>query len=225
MIFKLLLLILTSVVFIACQKTEVENTSLPFTATSPTVKPVSDSPIRKIDFKNFTFPWTEGLTSEDEKTFIIKNGGRKVKKDDMGVSLSKVEYGDVTGDSDEEAILVFSVQTGGSAVPNMVHIYKIENKKPKMLWNFDTGDRAEGGFKKACAENGNLVVETFGDNKFEDDKWSFNLPKEGAGGLCCPTAFTKIVFKWNGEKFVPFGERQVFDYDWKKDQQSSKIDN
>jgi hypothetical protein len=220
MIFKLLLLILTSVVFIACQKTEVENTSLPFAATSPTVKLVSNSPIRKIDFKNFTFPWTEGLTSEDEKTFIIKNGERKVKKDDMGVSLSKVEYGDVTGDNDEDAILVFSVQTGGSYVANMVHIYKTEKEKPKMLWNFDTGDRAEGGFKKVYAENGNLVVETFGDNKFENEKWNFSFPKDKFNAYCCPTAFTKIIFKWNSEKFVPFGERQVFDYDWKKDQQT-----
>jgi hypothetical protein len=47
-------------------------------------------------------------------------------------------------------------------------------------------------------------------------KWEFDFPEGKFNGYCCPTAYTKIVFKWNGEKFVPFGERQIIDYDWKK---------
>ncbi len=219
---KLLLfsVISTSVIFSACQKNEVENNPLSFTQplqiVSPTETPTSVSNIRKVDFKNFTFPWTDGLTSNNERTFIIEAGERKIKKDDIGVSLRSNEYGDITGDNDEDAILIFSVETGGSACPSMVHIYKIEHKMPKMIWHFDTGDRAEGGFKQAYAENGNLVIETFGDNKFENDKWDFRMGKK-FGGYCCPTTYTKIIFKWNKKKFVPIGERQVFDYDWKNE--------
>jgi hypothetical protein len=220
MIFIRLLLILTSVVFIACQRSEVENTSLPLAETSPTATKSIDSAIRKIDFKNFSYPQTD----EYEK-FKLKDGTKTPKKDEDGAKLQNIEYGDVTNDGIEDAMIDISPLMTGNCQCEMVFVYTIKNNKHKLLWNFDTWDRAEGGFKKAYAENGNLVVETFGDNKFENNKWSFNLPKEGAGGLCCPTAFTKIVFKWNGEKFVPFGERQVFDYDWKKDQQSSKIDN
>jgi hypothetical protein len=220
MIFKLLLLILTSVVFIACQKTEVENTSLPFAETSPTVTPIIDSSIRKVDFKNFSYPQTG-----EYEGFKIKDGTKNPKKDEDGAKLQNIEYGDVTNDGIEDATIDISPLMDGNCQCEMVFVYTIKNNKHKLLWNFDTWDRAEGGFKKAYAENGNLVVETFGDNIFENDKWNFNFPKEGAGGLCCPTKFTKIVFKWNGAKFVPFGERQLFDYDWEKNQQTHKSDN
>jgi hypothetical protein len=215
MIFKLLLLILTSVVFIACQKSEVENTSLPFYETTPTVNPIIDSSIRKADFKNLSYPQTD-----EYEGFKLKDGTKNQKKDEDGAKLQNIEYGDVTNDGIEDAMIDISPLMDGNCQCEMVFVYTMKNSKPKLIWSFDTWDRAEGGFKKVYAENGNLVVETFGDNKFENDKWSFNLPKEGATGLCCPTAYTKIVFKWNGEKFVPFGERQVFDYDWKKDQRT-----
>ena len=131
--------------------------------------------------------------------------------------MGKIEYGDVTNDRNEEAMINIQPITGGNCQCEMVFIYTLKNKKPKLLWSFDTWDRAEGGFKKIYAENSNLAVETFGDNKFENGKWEFNFPKDNFSGYCCPTAYTKIIFKWNGENFVPFGERQVFDYDWKKD--------
>lgn len=185
------------------------------TTLTPSVEPTPnlDSLIRKIDFKNFTYSWTVDLTSDDEKVFTLKNGERHfVMNGQMGVSLINVEYGDVTNDEQEEAFINLSVQTGGSSVPNMIYIYTLENKKPKLLWSFETGDRAEGGFKSIFAENGNLAVETYGDNKFENGKWDFRISEDKPTGLCCPSTYTKIVFKWNGEKFIPFGERQVFDY-------------
>lgn len=191
------------------------------TNTPLTVEPTPNlnSPIRKIDFKNFTYSWTEDLMSDDEKNFTLKNGEIPfVMNEQMGVSLSTVEYGDVTNDGQDEAFINLGIQTEGSSVPNMIYVYSIEKGKPKLLWSFDTGDRAEGGFKKIYAENSNLVVETFGDNKFENGKWDFRMSKDKPTGLCCPSTYTKIIFKWNGEKFVPFGERQVFDYDWKKNQ-------
>jgi hypothetical protein len=222
MIFRILLVILTSVVFIACQKSEVENTVLPFAETSPKVEPIHDSSVRKIDFKNFTYSYPNKDYGELLK---LKNGKKDMSKDEDGAEIGQIEYGDVTNDGVEDAMVdIFPVMTGNCQCEN-VFIYTSENKKPKLLWGFDTWDRAEGGFKKAYSESGNLAVETFGDNKFENEKWSFNLPKEGAGGLCCPTKFTKIVFNWSGEKFVPFGERQVFDYDFRKAQQSPKAEN
>ncbi len=222
MIFIRLLLILTSVVFIACQKSEVENISLPLAETKPTAIPTQnvDSSIRKIDFKNFSYPQTD-----EYESFRLKDGTKNPKKDEDGARLQNIEYGDVTNDGIEDALIDISPLMDGNCQCEMVFVYTIKNNKHKLLWSFNTWDRAEGGFKKAYAENGNLVVETFGDNKFENDKWNFNFPKDKFNPYCCPTAYTKIVFKWSGEKFVPLGESQVFDYDWNKEQQSRKSNN
>ena len=67
--------------------------------------------------------------------------------------------------------------------------------------------------KKPTPNSGELVVETFGDNKFENGKWKFSFPENKFRGYCCPTVYTRIRFKWNGEKFVEDGERELFDYD------------
>ncbi len=218
--------------FSACQKSAVENNSLISSQTPPSVSPTLDfgsmpapnsetsreklySSIRKIDFKNFTYPWTKDLSTKDEKTFTLKDGEIPFEREgQMGVSLAKIEYADVTGDGADEAILIISLETGGSAVPNIVYVYTVESEKPKLLWSFDTGDRAQGGLKRVYEENRRLVVETFGDNKFENDKWEFKFPKKIAG-YCCPTAYTKIRLKWNGEKFAVEGKPELFDYDWK----------
>ncbi len=138
--------------FSACQKSEADNINIsPSKAFSspqtpnPISSPALDSPVRKVDFKNFTYPWTEDLSSKFEKTFTLKNGERPYEPHgSMGISLDKIEYVDVTNDTVDEAILTISLQTGGSAMPNIIYIYSLENEKPKLLWSFDTGDRAEG---------------------------------------------------------------------------------
>jgi len=107
--------------------------------------------------------------------------------------------------------------SGGNCSCDMVFIYTLQNKTPKLLWSFDTWDKADGGFKRAYAENSELIVELFGDDKFENDEWEFDFPKGKVIGYCCPTAYTKIRFKWNGEKFTAQGTPELFDYDWKKE--------
>ena len=136
--------------FSSCQKSMAENTQA-ILQTTPTVSPTVnsssastpnlDSPIRKVDFNNFTYPWTDDYSSKEEKIFTLKNGEIPFERESqMGVSLVKTEYFDVTSDKADEAILTFSIQTGGSAVPALIYIYKSENDNPKLLWSFATGD-------------------------------------------------------------------------------------
>lgn len=235
----LLLKILVPVVFFAfsgCQKNVAENsqnatlpsqTIIPSRIPSPAIEATADiskeklySSIRKIGFKNFTFPWTKNQGDGD--LFTLKNGKKeRVDENDAEATLQKVEYGDVTNDGEEEAMLSVYPWSGGNCSCEMVFIYTLKNKTPKLLWSFDTWDKANGGFKRAYAENGKLVVETFGDNKFENDEWEFNFP-EKIEGYCCPTAYTKIRFEWNGEKFMVSGKPQLFDYDWKKERNKNQ---
>ncbi|HRH40334.1 MAG TPA: hypothetical protein PKY82_01725 [Pyrinomonadaceae bacterium] len=213
--------------FSGCQKDVTDNiqpsvspSSIP--NLSPPPKSIAENTknyesIRKVDFKNFTY-----LYPDESETFTLKDGKLEKTEDIDGAILGKIEYGDVTNDKNEEALINIQPITGGNCQCVMVYIYTLENKKTKLLWSFETYDRAQGGFKRTYSENSNLVVETFGDNKFENGKWDFRISKDKPTGLCCPTAFTKIVFKWNGEKFVPFGKPQVFDYDWKKNRNNAE---
>lgn len=192
------------------------RTESPIADISPTVAPLteaaSDSSIRKIDFKNFTYTGPDDY----QDTFRLLGGEipyvhRKV----TGIVLNEVIFSDLTKDGAEEAILVMGVQTGGSSLPNLVYVYTLGDDKPKVLWKFISGDRAEGGLKKIYAENGEFVVELFGQNRFGNDKWHYEMADGEPHGLCCPTAFTRIRFHWNGTKFVPAGKPEIIEYDWK----------
>jgi hypothetical protein len=217
--------LIIAIAFSACQKSTAENkqeqpqsspTVSPITDSSPISTPNAVSSVREVDFKNFTYTWTKGQEI-DEKEFTLKDGEKEMTDKTNGASLYKVEYGDVTSDGVEEAMISLAPETGGNCSCEMVYIYTLENQRPKLLWSFDTEDRAQGGLKRVYANKSELIVETFGDNKFENDQWSFSLPKDKFGGLCCPTAYTKIRFKWNGEKFAVAGKPELFDYDWKKE--------
>jgi len=218
--------------FSACQQAVKDSiSSFPQTSSlfSPTPTPSpkkstvkkTDSSIRKFDFKNFTYPLTEDQGGKGE-TFTLKNGKQKQTEDQIEATLQTIEYGDITNDGSEEAMLSVYPWSGGNCQCYMVFIYTLENKKPKLLWKFDTWDKAEGGFKRAYAEKNELIVELFGDSKFEDDKWNFTIPEGKFSGLCCPTVYTKSRFKWNGEKFVVEGTPELFDYDWKKESEKDR---
>jgi len=192
-------------------KSPISDTS---STAASTPEPKVNSEIRKFDFKNFTFPWTKEQGAPD--LFTLKGGEKESVGDESGASLGNIEYGDVTNDHQEEAMISIYPITGGNCSCHMVYIYTLRNKMPKLLWSFDTWDRAEGGFKRAYSEKGELVVELFGDDRFENGEWQFDIAEGKFNGLCCPTTFTRIQFHWDGKKFVPTGKREVFDYDWRK---------
>src|SRR4030095_1104488 len=90
--------------------------------------PVSSAPqsapkksIRSVDFRHFSHPKTEGLhiPHSPNRSFKMKDGVLTETRDKQGfidemrVYLSTVSYGDVTGDGQEEAIVVLGFVTGG----------------------------------------------------------------------------------------------------------------
>lgn len=161
------------------------------------------SSIHSVDFANFTYPWTAGLSVRGgTKTFRLRNGKRQEVRDssghveEIGVYLEDVSYGDVTGDGIEEAIIFMSILTGVSAMPGQVYIYTLRGNHPKLLWHFSTGDRAENGFRKVYADKGNLVVE-------------LNGPKRFGEGLCCPVRFTRTRYQWRGGRFRRKGRKEI----------------
>src|SRR5260370_23716551 len=76
----------------------------------------------------------------------------------------------------------------------------MEKEHPKLLWDFDTGDRADGGLRQVYADNGQLVIELFG----KDGVIGGQLYK-GEEGLCCPSSFTRTRYKWTSKHFQEIG--------------------
>ncbi len=199
----LFIIIFATLFLLNCGKSQTENSNVQ-------VSPQTVLLIEKVDFRNFTFEYPP---DKSKGSFTITNGEKPYgKTEDNSFKLTEVSYADLTNDGNNEAIISIEVGLAVSGT-NLVYIYSIENNEPKIIWSFWTGENAFGGLKKAYSENGNLGIETFGKNKFENDKWTFQSLIKNYETLL-PTTYTKIIFKWNGKKFVPQGERQVFTYDY-----------
>jgi len=171
--------------------------------------------IRAVDFRNFSYPETEGLhiPHSRKRSLKLRDGVLPETRDnqgfvdEMGVYLSRVSYGDVTGDGQEEAIVVLSILTGGSAMPDCVYVYGWDQRRPKLLWAFDTGDRAYGGLRRVKVENGYLLVELYGNGKIIGK--DLDAEDKTNRGACCPTLFTCARYKWTGNGFRLAGKPKV----------------
>jgi hypothetical protein len=159
--------------------------------------------IRDVDFMNFTYPkLPTGKCSMNKVR--VKDGkygstaNFKPRTTPRGgcweVSVGPVQYGDVTGDGQEEAIVVIYAEVGGTESANDVFVYSLGRGHPVLLWKFATGDRAEGGLIKLYAEGGHLAVELAGKNKFIGS--NFYADDGTASGLCCPTMMTRSMYYW-----------------------------
>lgn len=119
-----------------------------------------------------------------------------------------IDYGDVTGDGQEEAVIMEGLESHGTAIPYRVHVYTLNDGKRKLLWRFDTGDRADGGLRRAYVDHGDLVVELYGKNSSIEDPYN-----EDSYGACCAQYYNRKRYKWNGRRFRPKGEREIFIHD------------
>jgi hypothetical protein len=163
--------------------------------------------IRDIDFKNFIYSkLPTGKCSRmsrvgvrDGKYGSIKDFSPRLapRGGCWQVTVGPVVYGDVTGDGREDAIVVLYAEMGGTESSNDVFIYTLRHDKPVLLWKFATGDRAEGGLIKTYAQNGNLIVELAGENRFIGGK----LYGGDCTGACRPPFFTRTKYQWTRGAF------------------------
>jgi|GEM_PF-2549216 len=180
-------------------------TPLPVEASA---SPPPDSPIRKIDFGNFSYPFPE--LPHGRKRIRLRDGeqpptlfGKDGIPHDVGYALSDVSYGDLTGDGVEESIVILGLIHSGSGISHYVYIYTPRRDRPALLWSFETGDRADGGLQKVSAGNGELVVELRGRNKvigtdlYADDGHST--------GVCCTDVATRTRYRWRNGRFQQKG--------------------
>ena len=180
----------------------------------------TNNPLGSFDFKNFTYPLPRGWQNPDGTDLTLTEGRRlpvsKFIDEDMedeekaearatrriGMSYVTAKYFDVTGDGQDEAAVILKVETTGNAIPQLVYIYEWKDGKPELLWNFRTGDRADGGLKDMRVENGELVIELFGQDRFLLGETETGKITGDEEQLCCPLFFTRTFYKWNGKDFL-----------------------
>jgi len=176
-------------------------TASPAATVTPTPAVTPAQPIRSIDFNNVAFPHYPEYTERATKYVTLKPG-------EGGPAL--LNYGDVTGDGVEEAMMMLGIETRGSAIPEIVYIFGLNNGRLRLLWSFETGDRADGGFRNAYADHGQLVIELYG----KDRTVGSNLYRgDDDNGLCCPGSFTRARYQWRGDRFHLVGTPEVLPND------------
>ncbi len=121
-----------------------------------------------------------------------QNGGNTTRSVSTATPASPI----ITGDGDEGAMVGLGINNNGSAIPDYVYLFTMEKGKVKLIWDFETGDRADGGLRNVYAENGQLVIELFG-----KDRVIGGQLYRGEEGLCCPGSFTRARYKWTGKRF------------------------
>ena len=142
----------------------------------------------------------------------LSNEARAVAKAERRIGMSYVttKFFDITGDGEDEAIVVLKVETGGSAIPQLVYVFEWKGGRPELIWPFRTGDRADGGLKSIRAEAGHLVLELYGQDRFILGQIETGKITDDIEQLCCPTHFTRTIYKWNGKNFLMQGKRLTY---------------
>ena len=179
----------------------------------------TSSPLGTFDFKNFSYPLPRGWQNQDQSDITLTDGHiipvsvsidedmpdeEKIERRSrrrIGMSYVTTRFLDITGDGQDEALVILKVETTGAAIPQFVYIYEWKDEKPELLWYFRTGDRADGGLKDLRFENGELVVELYGQDRFLLGEVETGKITGDEEQLCCPIFFTRTSYKWNGSNF------------------------
>lgn len=188
------------------------------------------SPLGQFDFRNFTYPLPRGWQHQDGDELVLTDGKLEPRFKDIqeemtpdekaaaraerriGMSYVTTKYLDANADGADDAVVVLKVETGGAAIPQLVYIYEWKDGQPSLLWNFRTGDRADGGLKDIRAENGQVVVELYGQDRFLLGQYETGKITGDEEQLCCPLFFTRTFYKWNGKVFLMQGNRLTFEF-------------
>lgn len=166
-------------------------------------------------FADFTYParplFKGAAVDGRRKSFTLRHGVFRPRFNErgnierLGAYLKSVEFADVTGDGQQEAIVAVGNLCDCSGVWFGIYVYEFRGRKPsRLLWAFPTGNRANGGLRRVYGRRGKLMVELYGTGSGPD------LPaKSFNGSACCTDDYTQRKYRWNGRRFVQEGKARV----------------
>ncbi len=176
---------------------------------------------RSIDFENFSYPISFNLAYTPDvrrRTVQLKDGTHEYQnRNGLGGAMYKlddVDYVDLTGDGQKEAIVQLSQTICGGSCDggsDFFYFYSIANGKPRLLSRLETGSAGyDCGLKFFILKKQVLNLETFRVCRFNgvEFKPASDDPEE-TGGKFLTNRFTRFVLRFNRNRFV-LSQRKVF---------------
>ncbi len=154
---------------------------------------IGQQDIRSVDFKNFQYlPY---CADDEPMSVSVVNGeflhqGSDGISDFLRLSVQSIEFGDLDGDSKDEAVVITVCHPGGTGQFSEGFIFSSGKTKPKLTGRFPGGDRAAGGLVSAVIRDGRLLIER----------------NEERGGLCCPNTTLTIPYRFSKGKLTVAGD-------------------
>jgi hypothetical protein len=172
------------------QKAGVRKPAVPETTTAPATD------IRKLDFRNFRYT-PECLRNEDGSRGSLTTRGGSFERDEefdkLTFTVGEVAYGELTGDAQDEAVVLTTCNTGGSGSFTEGFVYTLQDGQPREIGRIESGSRAYGGILSLRVRQGLVVVERYATD--ED------------GPHCCPRYIDTTQLRWDGRHFEEVGAR------------------
>jgi hypothetical protein len=156
--------------------------------------------IRSVDFRNFTYDWypDDHDVPATGRRIILKNGemdtGFQYGKEPTQFFLRESKYGDLTGDGNEEAIVVSQIMTSGTARPSLIFVYKMVSGGPERLWVYQTGDRWDHGYHDASIKDGQLLIERYKPSIIEYQGQKHDMSAS--------EVYIRDYYKWDGTRLT-----------------------
>lgn len=152
--------------------------------------------IHKLDFRNFRYT-PECLRNEDgtRGSLTTRDGSyeRTEAFDRVSFSVDEVAYGELTGDTSDEAVVLTACNTGGSGTFTEGFVYSLVKGRAREIGRVASGSKAYGGIVSLRVGQGLLIVERYATD--ED------------GPHCCPRYIDTTRLRWDGRNFEQVGTR------------------
>ncbi|MEK6406494.1 MAG: hypothetical protein AABN34_05980 [Acidobacteriota bacterium] len=122
--------------------------------------------IHRVDFRNFTYrpSCLEGDTPGKSEAVKVTNGSfsRSDPDNALNFEIRRIDYGDLTRDGRDEAVVLTTCNTGGTGQFSEGFVYGMQNGKPALLARLGGGDRANGTIRCVRVESELVKVERLG---------------------------------------------------------------
>lgn len=170
--------------------------------------------IRRVDFASHEYPWRDDQSWPKPLEWLSPSGSSRVRlvngrwnlpeslprtESDFnfpfaGLTLEEVIYGDLTGDSKDEAVVVLRFDSGGTQYYYWIYVYTGPAEQPNLMAYSRAGERADRGLYRVYVRDHSLVVEVYDPDERQGD--------------CCSAGFVRYRYRWNGNAFVMLGAPQ-----------------
>lgn len=154
--------------------------------------------IRNFDFKNFTYQ------SGDRGSIRLRNGKyvRRISPtESYEAQFDRVIYGDLTGDGNDEAVVVLTQEVSASSAEQYVYIYALKNGLVSKLTDFVGGTSGCVFEGEECSL---LGIEIQGSVLTIDRA----IPTD-QDAKCCPSLHRSTKYRWDGGLLIEIGKTRI----------------